>query len=470
MKTMIPVALAFLIPEACSVASDSMSELSENLFLRNVRRHGNPPPAGRSRPSSLLHYAVCLAGTLNLLSGNKSHLRVSISACRSLPVHPAWLDYSPPTWASWVRSSAGSLPDSRMWESYRTMPIVYGFSSGIFRFPPRFHSGAAPYRFNLFGSQDLGVRVYKISSLTMSSVLWMLMMPAKHMLVPDLVTLPLPRLVLPLQLLWNVEALHCQYQTCEPFLVKPEAGRDWLLVGRKPEEGASGKDIGHCLIFSTADHAACSESRQSSTQPLLRLKNSRPRGPLHLNTVGATTGRACFDKRGKTTQPRVTQRLASEYHLVGLALKLILRRPIACRCYLVMTFRHLRSHSPGEPRTAAHNRDTIGKKSNWAPVHNVCSVVVTLLESRRATSCGYNSSHPVWHALYECLQDIHGYSSPFLLQPFHELSNGFWPRLTSPHPAIQFVPKMFYSFEVGTLGGPIQSANIVVGVPLHSSP
>ncbi|KAJ8866110.1 hypothetical protein PR048_033634 [Dryococelus australis] len=105
---------------------------------------------------------------------------------------------------------------------------------------------------------------------------------------------------------------------------------------------------------------------------------------------------------------------------------------------------------------------------NWPPVHNVCSVVVTPLESRRATSCGYNSSHPVWHALYECLQDIHGDSSPFLLQPFHELSNGFWPCLKSPHPAIQFVPKMFYRIEVGALGGSVQSANIVVGVPLHT--
>ncbi|KAJ8867819.1 hypothetical protein PR048_031624 [Dryococelus australis] len=102
--------------------------------------------------------------------------------------------------------------------------------------------------------------------------------------------------------------------------------------------------------------------------------------------------------------------------------------------------------------------------SNWAPVHNACSVVVTPLESRRATSCGYNSSHPVWHALYECLQDIHGDSSPFLLQPFHGLSNGFWPRLTSPHSAIQFVLKMFYRVEVGALGGPVQSANIVVGL------
>ncbi|KAJ8868540.1 hypothetical protein PR048_030072 [Dryococelus australis] len=96
--------------------------------------------------------------------------------------------------------------------------------------------------------------------------------------------------------------------------------------------------------------------------------------------------------------------------------------------------------------------------------------IVDVFYRRKATSCGYNSSHPVWHALYECLQDIHGDSSPFLLQPFHELSNGFWPRLTSPRPAIQFVPKMFYRDEVGALGGPFQSANIVVGVPLHSSP
>ncbi|KAJ8872391.1 hypothetical protein PR048_025995 [Dryococelus australis] len=98
---------------------------------------------------------------------------------------------------------------------------------------------------------------------------------------------------------------------------------------------------------------------------------------------------------------------------------------------------------------------------------------VTLLKyrrSRRATSCGYDSSHPVWHALYECLQDIHGDSSPFLLQPFHELSIGFWLCLTSPHPVIQFVPKMFYRVEVGALGWPVQSANIVVGVPLNSSP
>ncbi|KAJ8870800.1 hypothetical protein PR048_027099 [Dryococelus australis] len=111
--------------------------------------------------------------------------------------------------------------------------------------------------------------------------------------------------------------------------------------------------------------------------------------------------------------------------------------------------------------------DSAGR--NWAPVHNVCSAVVTQLEFRRAISCGYNSSHPVWHALYECLQDIHGDSSPFLLQPFHELSNVFWPRLVSPHPAIQFAPKMFYRVEFGALGGPVQSANIVVGVPLQSA-
>ncbi|KAJ8883802.1 hypothetical protein PR048_015657 [Dryococelus australis] len=65
--------------------------------------------------------------------------------------------------------------------------------------------------------------------------------------------------------------------------------------------------------------------------------------------------------------------------------------------------------------------------------------------------------------------NIHGDSSPFLLQPIHELSNGFWPRLTSPHPAIQFVPKMFYRVEIGALGGPVQSANIVFGKLSHSS-
>ncbi|KAJ8871479.1 hypothetical protein PR048_027796 [Dryococelus australis] len=76
-------------------------------------------------------------------------------------------------------------------------------------------------------------------------------------------------------------------------------------------------------------------------------------------------------------------------------------------------------------------RNYYGKSSNWAPVHNVCSAVVTPLESRRASSCGYYSSQPVWYALYECLQDIHGDSTPLLSQPFHKLSNGFWPRLTS---------------------------------------
>ncbi|KAJ8869891.1 hypothetical protein PR048_028900 [Dryococelus australis] len=65
-------------------------------------------------------------------------------------------------------------------------------------------------------------------------------------------------------------------------------------------------------------------------------------------------------------------------------------------------------------------------------------------------------------------EEIHGDSSPFLLQPFHELRNGFWPRLTSPHPAVRFVPKMFYRVEVGALGGPVQSANIVVGDALDA--
>ncbi|KAJ8872115.1 hypothetical protein PR048_025717 [Dryococelus australis] len=63
---------------------------------------------------------------------------------------------------------------------------------------------------------------------------------------------------------------------------------------------------------------------------------------------------------------------------------------------------------------------------------------------------------------WECFE-IHEDSSPFLLEPVHELSNGFWPHLTSPHPAIQFVLKMFYTVEVGALGRSVQSANIVMG-------
>ncbi|KAJ8883812.1 hypothetical protein PR048_015667 [Dryococelus australis] len=70
--------------------------------------------------------------------------------------------------------------------------------------------------------------------------------------------------------------------------------------------------------------------------------------------------------------------------------------------------------------------------------------VTSSTSSTRSHFRPYNSNHPVWNALYECLQDIYRDSSPFLLQPFHELSNGFWPRLTSPHPGIQFVRKMFY--------------------------
>ncbi|KAJ8879311.1 hypothetical protein PR048_019919 [Dryococelus australis] len=42
--------------------------------------------------------------------------------------------------------------------------------------------------------------------------------------------------------------------------------------------------------------------------------------------------------------------------------------------------------------------------------------------------------------------------------------------MTSPNQAIQFVPKMFDRVEVGTLGGSVQSANIVVGAKIGSGP
>ncbi|KAJ8882046.1 hypothetical protein PR048_018534 [Dryococelus australis] len=52
---------------------------------------------------------------------------------------------SPPTKANRVQSAAGSLPDFRKWESCRTIPLVGGLFSGISRFSPPFHSGAAPH-------------------------------------------------------------------------------------------------------------------------------------------------------------------------------------------------------------------------------------------------------------------------------------------------------------------------------------
>ncbi|KAJ8874162.1 hypothetical protein PR048_025004 [Dryococelus australis] len=61
------------------------------------------------------------------------------------------------------------------------------------------------------------------------------------------------------------------------------------------------------------------------------------------------------------------------------------------------------------------------------------------------------------------------YENPGMTPPGIEQDSSWWSHLTSPRPAIQFVPKMFYRAEVGALGGPVQSANIVVGVPLHSS-
>ncbi|KAJ8865990.1 hypothetical protein PR048_033514 [Dryococelus australis] len=51
---------------------------------------------------------------------------------------------SPPAKANRVQSPAGS-PDFRKWESCRTMPLVCGAFSGIFRFPRSFIPGAAPY-------------------------------------------------------------------------------------------------------------------------------------------------------------------------------------------------------------------------------------------------------------------------------------------------------------------------------------
>ncbi|KAJ8868749.1 hypothetical protein PR048_030289 [Dryococelus australis] len=50
----------------------------------------------------------------------------------------------PPTSANRVRFLAGPLPDFRLWESCRTVPLVGGFFSGDLPFPSSLHSDASP--------------------------------------------------------------------------------------------------------------------------------------------------------------------------------------------------------------------------------------------------------------------------------------------------------------------------------------
>ncbi|KAJ8872222.1 hypothetical protein PR048_025824 [Dryococelus australis] len=73
---------------------------------------------------------------------------------------------SPPSKANRVQSPAGS-PDFRKWESYRTIPLVGGFSRGSPDSPP-LHSDAAPYSLQSPSSalKTSLFRVAQISSLT----------------------------------------------------------------------------------------------------------------------------------------------------------------------------------------------------------------------------------------------------------------------------------------------------------------
>ncbi|KAJ8896164.1 hypothetical protein PR048_001507 [Dryococelus australis] len=70
-----------------------------------------------------------------------------------------WLTCSPPTKANRVRSPAGSLPDFRMWESCRTMPLVNGLSQGFHVSPAlSFRRCSILTTITLIGSQDLDVK------------------------------------------------------------------------------------------------------------------------------------------------------------------------------------------------------------------------------------------------------------------------------------------------------------------------
>ncbi|KAJ8866797.1 hypothetical protein PR048_032658 [Dryococelus australis] len=75
---------------------------------------------------------------------------------------------SPPAKANRVQYPAGS-PDFRKWESWRTMPLVGGFSRGS-PAPPPLHSGAAPYPLQSPSSalKTSLLRAAQVSSLTRS--------------------------------------------------------------------------------------------------------------------------------------------------------------------------------------------------------------------------------------------------------------------------------------------------------------
>ncbi|KAJ8893400.1 hypothetical protein PR048_005991 [Dryococelus australis] len=110
------------------------------------------------------------------------------------------------------------------------------------------------------------------------------------------------------------------------------------------------------LPFFTADHAARSESRQSSIHEL-QLKKSRPRGPSHLTTAKAANWKSILQQTRENTTTRVTQCRTAEYDIACPALKLICRRhPVAC----------LLSHLPARRRLATRVLSAISKRSHAA--------------------------------------------------------------------------------------------------------
>ncbi|KAJ8866335.1 hypothetical protein PR048_032178 [Dryococelus australis] len=346
--------------------------------------------------------------TARLARRSDEALGVRVSVAR---IAPSLLDLgrattSPPTKANRVRFPAGSLAGFRLWESCRTMPLIGGFS----RVSPV--SPAIAFRrcsiLNLFHPHRLSKPLTLLSYCEEPFISIVLRCGQALVSVKRFHSLTVSDICVRGLAPYLGEQGSFPVRVRFPDFCTRESCRTMPLVGR---------------VF----------SRISPPPPRLCTPGLHRIPSLHVHRCSKIP---FVQSRPRPPQSNTTS--ADENQYIG--------------------------NSP--PCTHIHYLP----KSNWAPVHNVCSVVVTLSESRRATSCGYTSSHPVWHALYECLQDIHGDSSPFLLQPFHELSNGFWPRLTSPHPAIQFVLKMLYRVEVGALGGPVQLAIIVIGVPLHGSP
>ncbi|KAJ8877790.1 hypothetical protein PR048_022246 [Dryococelus australis] len=467
-----------------------------NQFRLGGRRASHAQPEseyacikGTAKPFRLCIYLFCVV-FVGDLTGTLSRLGATVDE---------HLENSPPTKANRAQSPAGS-PDFRKWESCRTMPLVGEFSRGSPVSPtPSFRSRSVLNSTTLIGSQDLAVKsrpnlfIHSLSRLARHcSICWPVNgthqgMPFITLSKKNSSDVPTRRLIMdrgvqkylqtlnknPTKVIVNFSINTIIYQS--GATVAKRLARSPPTKANMVQSPAGGNRAGRCCwsagflgalpfphLFILAPlhiyHDNLIGSQDLAVQSHSNLFTHSSTKAVITQTIVAQAParlpprRSRFDCRAGSLQIFACGNRAGLYRWSAGFLGDLPFPPIIAflRCSIPTSITLISSQDldvKSRPNFFTSIRTYERKFFNNYP------------KSRRATSCGYNSSHPVWHDLYECLQDIHGDSSPFLLQPFHELSNGFWQRLTSPHPAIQFVPKMFHRVEVGALGGVKRGGN-----------